>query len=64
MPAWTRHERIGDCDLYLGDCLEVLPELGPVDAVVADPPYGIGYVRGRGGGGCSRVTANLTAENL
>lgn len=42
MTAWTRHERIGDCDLYLGDCLEVMPALGPVDAVVTDPPYGIG----------------------
>jgi len=39
---WKRHERIGDCDLYLGDCLEVMPALGTVDAVVADPPYGIG----------------------
>jgi DNA modification methylase len=45
MTAWKRHERIGDCDLYLGDCLEVLPELGPVDAVVTDPPYGIDYGR-------------------
>jgi len=42
MTAWKRHECIGDCDLYLGDCLEVMPELGPVDAVVTDPPYGIG----------------------
>lgn len=25
--------------LYLGDCLEVLPTLGPVDHVVSDPPY-------------------------
>jgi len=39
---WKRNERIGDCDLYLGDCLEVMPTLGPVDAVVTDPPYGIG----------------------
>jgi site-specific DNA-methyltransferase (adenine-specific) len=29
--------------LYLGDCREILPTLGPVDAVVTDPPYGIGY---------------------
>lgn len=29
--------------LYLGDCLEILPTLGKVDAVVTDPPYGIGY---------------------
>lgn len=42
MPKWKRHERIGDCDLYLGDCLAVMPHLGPVDAVVTDPPYGIG----------------------
>jgi hypothetical protein len=26
---------IGDCTLYLGDCLEVKPMLGRVDAVVA-----------------------------
>jgi site-specific DNA-methyltransferase (adenine-specific) len=34
-----RVERIGDATLYLGDCLEILPTLGPVDAVVTDPPY-------------------------
>lgn len=33
---------IGDCRLLLGDCLEVLPLLGKVDAVVTDPPYGVG----------------------
>ena len=37
-----RVETIGDCTLYLGDCLEILPTLGKVDAVVTDPPYGIG----------------------
>jgi DNA modification methylase len=37
-----RTEVIGDATLYLGDCLEVLPTLGRVDAVVTDPPYGIG----------------------
>ena len=30
---------IGDCRLLLGDCLEILPLLGKVDAVVTDPPY-------------------------
>lgn len=30
---------IGDATLYLGDCLEILPTLGKVDAVVTDPPY-------------------------
>jgi DNA modification methylase len=37
-----REETIGDCTLYLGDCRDILPTLGPVDAVVTDPPYGIG----------------------
>jgi site-specific DNA-methyltransferase (adenine-specific)/modification methylase len=31
--------------LYLGDCREILPTLGKVDAVVTDPPYGIGIAR-------------------
>jgi len=34
-----REERIGDCRLILGDCLEVMPLLGKVDAVVTSPPY-------------------------
>ena len=32
--------------LYLGDCREILPTLGKVDAVVTDPPYGIGLEYG------------------
>jgi len=36
-----RKEVIGNATLYLGDCLEVLPTLGPVDAVITDPPYGV-----------------------
>lgn len=36
-------EIIGDSTLYLGDCLEILPTLGKVDAVVTDPPYGIDF---------------------
>ena len=45
---WQRHVKIGDCDLYLGDCLEVMPALGNVDAVVTDPPYGLGDWNNRG----------------
>lgn len=41
----SRIERIGDCTLYLGDCREILPTIGKVDAVVTDPPYGIGITR-------------------
>ena len=38
--VWTSD----DVKLYHGDCLEILPTLedGSVDAVVTDPPYGIG----------------------
>ena len=45
-----RVEHIGDATLYLGDCLEVMAGLGPVDAVVTDPPYGLGDLW-KGGGG-------------
>ena len=37
-----REETIGDCRLILADCRDVLPTLGRVDAVVTDPPYGLG----------------------
>ena len=30
---------IGAATLYRGDCLDVLPTLDPVDAIVTDPPY-------------------------
>jgi site-specific DNA-methyltransferase (adenine-specific) len=40
---YKRKEIIGDCTLYLGDCRDVLPTLGKVDAVVTDPPYGMEF---------------------
>jgi DNA modification methylase len=39
----------GRVRLILGDCREVLPTLGKVDAVVTDPPYGIGMDGGKVG---------------
>lgn len=38
----SRIEHIGRATLHLGDCRELLPHIDPVDAVVTDPPYGIG----------------------
>jgi site-specific DNA-methyltransferase (adenine-specific) len=43
MVKWVE---IGDCKLALGDCREILPTLGKVDAIVTDPPYGISHRRG------------------
>jgi site-specific DNA-methyltransferase (adenine-specific) len=33
---------IGNATLYLGDCMDILPTLDKVDAVITDPPYGLG----------------------
>ena len=41
---------IGNCELWHGDCREVLPLLPPVDLVLTDPPYGLGD-RLKGGSG-------------
>lgn len=39
-----RKEVLADgVEIWLGDCREVLPLVGRVDAVVTDPPYGIGF---------------------
>lgn len=38
-PTWEKN----GVQLYLGDCREILPTLGVVDAVITDPPYGIGW---------------------
>jgi len=32
---------IGGAELWWGDCLEILPTLPKVDAVITDPPYGL-----------------------
>src|SRR5271167_2823045 len=38
-----RKVQIGTATLYNGDCFDIMPTLSPVDAVVTDPPYGIGF---------------------
>jgi site-specific DNA-methyltransferase (adenine-specific) len=49
-PDWQTED--GSVRLWCADCLDLLPQLeaGSVDAVVTDPPYGIGYCKGTGGG--------------
>jgi len=58
-PTWSTED--GRVQLYLGDCLDVLPTLdaGSVGAVVTDPPYGIGYVHsGKGAMPPGRLTCD------
>lgn len=38
--SYLHKEVIGDCTLYLGDCKEVLSDIGTVDHILTDPPYG------------------------
>jgi DNA modification methylase len=42
---WKRRVVIGDCTLYEGDCMAVMPTLGKVAAILTDPPYGIGAAK-------------------
>ena len=55
--AARRIEQIGDCTLMLGDCLDIMPTLGNVDAVVTSPPYGT--IRDYGDGFCGVNTLNV-----
>ena len=34
---------IGNAELWLGDCREILPAMPKVDLILTDPPYGIGF---------------------
>ena len=56
--SYKRKEIIGDCTLYLGDCLEVMPTLDKVDAVVTDPPYGMGADKAAKAAADARIKAN------
>lgn len=54
----------GNVRLLLGDCLEILPGIEGVDAVVADPPYGVdGAVSGRRRQNNWRESTNYDAES-
>lgn len=42
-PSGIERVVIGSATLYRADCFDVLPTLAGIDAVVTDPPYGIGF---------------------
>ena len=62
--------QIGDATLYLGDCMDILPTLDKVDAVITDPPYGENTHanaksnRGVGYGNKAIDFSSMTAEQL
>jgi len=35
----VRREVIGNCELYLGDCMEILSDIGAVNTVITDPVW-------------------------
>jgi len=59
-PTW----QAGDVKLYLGDCLEILPQLeaGSVDLVLTDPPYGIGINRNANNFGVATNTSRQATD--
>jgi DNA modification methylase len=34
---------IGNATLYLGDARDIVPTLGPIEVLITDPPYGMGF---------------------
>lgn len=41
MPTPYYQDDAAGITLYHGNCLDMLPAIGPVDAVITDPPYGV-----------------------
>jgi site-specific DNA-methyltransferase (adenine-specific)/modification methylase len=60
---WTSAD--GQHRILWGDCIEILPTLdtSEVAAVLADPPYGIAFAHG-GGGGCLAESTRFAQEAI
>ncbi|SEM69406.1 modification methylase [Bosea lupini] len=41
--SWRTEQLSDSVTLHCGDCREILPTLGKIDAVVSDPPYGMAW---------------------
>ncbi len=52
---------IGDAELYCADCMDVLPTLPKVDAVITDPPYGLGAKLSGGSWGATKDSKEVLA---
>ena len=43
MSKYIRKEVIGDCTLYLGNCVDIVNDIDTVGALVSDPPFGMDF---------------------
>lgn len=50
---------IGNAVLYRADCMDVLPTLERVDAVITDPPYGLGKKLSGGSWGATAINPEV-----
>ncbi len=41
MTLWKHKEQIGECTLYCGDAMAIMPELEKVDLAISDVPYAL-----------------------
>jgi DNA modification methylase len=64
LPMLMKKEQIGDCTLYLGDCIEILPTLGDIDSLVTDPPYGMAFQSHRRKEMLDQISGDLDEELL
>ena len=58
-----RKVTIGNAELWLGDCREILPTLPKVDAVITSPPYNFGGFHRTSKTGDIRVVRELAYES-
>ena len=64
VPYARREDLAEGVTLYQGDCRDILPTLGKVDAVVTDPPYGIGESAGRAKTRTSGLTSKIRSAQI
>jgi site-specific DNA-methyltransferase (adenine-specific) len=55
---------IGNATLFLGDAADVLPQLGPLDRCVSDPPYLLGGIFPRNRENMDKILAASLSEGF
>lgn len=55
---------IGEATLYLGDCIDILPTLGKVDACLTSPPYNLGGFHQMHGGNSAKWEYDSFSDDM